>query len=416
MKQVSLVRVGGRRKLFVTTVLGALVATAAAQGVASAQTRETAIRTLGGPNRFSGPMHSVDDLRTMVASNQTQITSSLSQAGVGDISTQFFNVVSTGYVSDTTVAPGTHMVWMALKRAGRPGVLHNVRWTGTSAFDAFQFSVEYGGYNYTFVVPKICGNFALLSRTAVVAAAPPPAPAPVPPPPPPPEPVQAPPPPPPLSPIARVSEHVYPWMVSGFIGSSFATGTTHFTTNLQTLNLNTVQFGPDTSDGGATYGFQIGYLRRYIGGEFIGDFAPNFRMSSLALAKDPTVNSWMFNVIGAFAIRNAFQPYGSVGIGGITLRTQTFDQTAIPIVTVQGTLATAHNTINTAESHFGWNIGGGFLAYADRWGIRGDVRFYDVANFSTNTLTNGTVPVNYTQALLSGLNYWRANLGITYRW
>src|SRR5215475_9632415 len=60
MKQVSL-RVGGRRKLFVTTVLGALVATAAAQGVASAQTRETAIRTLGGPNRFSGPMHSVDD-------------------------------------------------------------------------------------------------------------------------------------------------------------------------------------------------------------------------------------------------------------------------------------------------------------------------------------------------------------------
>ena len=82
MKQVSLVRVGGRRKLFVTTVLGALVATAAAQGVASAQTRETAIRTLGGPNRFSGPMHSVDDLRTMVSANQSQITSSLQQAGL----------------------------------------------------------------------------------------------------------------------------------------------------------------------------------------------------------------------------------------------------------------------------------------------------------------------------------------------
>src|SRR5215510_13534058 len=203
MKQVSPVRVGGRRKLFVTTVLGALVATAAAQGVASAQTRETAIRTLGGPNRFSGPMHSVDDLRTMVANNQTQITSSLSQAGLGDMSTQFFNVVSTGYVSDTTVAPGTRMDWMALKRAGRPGVLHNVRWTGQQSFDAFQFSVEYNGYNYTFIVPKICGNFALLSRTAVVAAAPPPAPPP--PPEPPPPPVAAPPPPPP-TPIAAVSE------------------------------------------------------------------------------------------------------------------------------------------------------------------------------------------------------------------
>src|SRR5215475_10196881 len=219
MKTVSPVRIG-RRKLFVTTVLGALVATAAAQGGAGAQTRETAIRTLGGPNRFSGPMHSVDDLRTMVTTNQSQITSALQQAGVGDISTAWLNTVNTGYVSDTTVAPGTHFDWMALKRAGRPGVLHNVRWTGAQSFDAFQFSVEYNGYNYTFIVPKICGNFALLSRTAVVAAAPPPAPAPEPPPPPP-APVAAPPPP---TPIAVATERTYPWMVTGFLGSSFGTG------------------------------------------------------------------------------------------------------------------------------------------------------------------------------------------------
>src|SRR5689334_14926848 len=224
MKKVSFVRVVGR-KMFATAVFGTLVATAAAQGVASAQTRETAVRTLGGPNRFSGPMHSVDDLRTMVTANQTQISSALSQAGLGDITTPFFNTVSTGYVSDTAVAPGTHFDWMALKRAGRPGVLRNVRWTGRDSFDAFQFSVESNGYNYTFIVPKICGNFALLSRTAVVAAAPPPAPPP-PPPPPPPEPapvVQAPPPAP--APVAVATERTYPWMVTGFLGSQWATGT-----------------------------------------------------------------------------------------------------------------------------------------------------------------------------------------------
>jgi opacity protein-like surface antigen len=293
-------------------------------------------------------------------------------------------------------------------------VLHNVRWTGTQAFDAFQFSVEANGYSYTFVVPKICGNFALLSRAPVpVAVAPPP------PPPPAPEPepapiVQAPPPPP--APIVE-AERLYPWMATGFLGSQFGAGTSHFLPNLTTLNLSGVEFGPSTSDGGLTYGFQIGYLRRYFGGEFIGDFAPTFRMSSLALAKEPTLNSWMFNLIGAVPIHNMFEPFVSVGIGGITLRTQTFDQTAIPVITVQGTLATAQNTINTAESHFGWNIGGGFFTYANRWGIRADVRYYDVANFSTNTLTNGSsIPVNYTQALLSGLNYWRANLGLSFRW
>src|SRR5215471_18637882 len=227
MRQVSVERFV-RGKMFATTILGALVTAAAAQGVASAQTREVAVRTLGGPNRFSGPMHSVDDLRTMVTTNQSQITSALQQAGLGDISTAWLNTVNTGYVGDTTVAPGTHFDWMALKRAGRPGVLHNVRWTGQQSFDVFQFSVEYNGYNYTFVVPKICGNFALLSRTAVVAAAPPPAPEP--PPPPPPAPVQAPPPPPP-SPVATVPEHEYPWMVTGFLGSQFATGTSNFIPN-----------------------------------------------------------------------------------------------------------------------------------------------------------------------------------------
>ena len=409
MKQVSVVRVVRRKMFAATTILGALVAAAAAQGVASAQTRETAVRTLGGPNRFSGPMHSADDLKAMINANRTPVTSALSQAGLGDMSDKFLDTVNGGYISDTTVSPGTHFDWMALKRAGRPGVLRNVRWTGRDAFDAFQFSVEYNGYNYTFIVPKICGNFALLSRTAVVAAAPAPAPLP----PPPPEPVAPPPPPPAPTPIAAVSERTYPWMVTGFLGSQWATGTSSINTGLNAANL----FVPvDTADGGLTYGVQFGYMRRYFGGEFIGDFAPNFRMSSIALAKDPTLNSWMFNVIGGYPIHDAFQPYGSIGIGGITLRSQTFDDTAIPIVTVQGTLATAQNTINTSRTAFGWNVGGGFFAYANQWGIRADIRYYQAQDFSTNNLNNGTVPSDFTQALLSGLNYWRANLGVSFRW
>jgi opacity protein-like surface antigen len=357
-------------------------------------------------------MHTVDDLRTMIASNQTQISSVLSQAGLGDLTTPFMNVVATGYVSDTTVAPGTHMDWMALKRAGRGSVLHNVRWTGAQAFDAFQFSVEYAGYSYTFVVPKICGNFALLSRAPVPVAAAPPPPPPAPEPPPV---VQAPPPPP--APVVE-AERLYPWMVTGFLGSQFSTGTSHFLPNLGVVTLSGVEFGPNTADGGLTYGLQIGYLRKYFGGEFIGDFAPNFRMSSLALAKDPTLNSWMFNFIGSYPVANAFEPYASIGIGGITLRTQTFDETAIPVITVQGTLETAQNTINTSQTAFGWNVGGGFFAYANRWGIRADARWYDATNSSTSSLLrNGVnVPANYTQALLSGLSYWRANLGLSYRW
>src|SRR5262249_47432037 len=159
MRPFSVVRA---RKILAVTVLGTLVAAAAAQEVASGQTRETAVRTLGGPNRFSGPMRGVNDLRAMAAANRSQITAGLAQAGLGDIATQVMDTLTTGYIADTTIAPGTHFHWMALKRAGRPDLLRNVRWTGRDSFEAYEFSVKYAGYNYTFMVPKVCGNFALL--------------------------------------------------------------------------------------------------------------------------------------------------------------------------------------------------------------------------------------------------------------
>jgi len=204
-------------------------------------------------------------------------------------------------------------------------------------------------------------------------------------------------------------------MVTGFLGSSFATSFSSIQTATSAANIPVVV---NTSDGGLTAGFQVGYLRRYLGGEFIGDFAPTFRMSSLLLAKNPTVNSWMFNAIGAVPLgsEDRFQPYGSIGIGGITMRSQTFADSAIPVITVDGTFATAQNTINTTRTAFGWNVGGGFFAYVNQWGIRADARWYKAQTFSTNNLNNGTVQSDFTQALLSGLSYWRANLGVSFRW
>ena len=415
MKHVSVVRVT-RRKI-ATTVLGTLVATAAVQGIANAQPREVAVSTLGGATRFSGPMRGVDDFRAMAAANRTQISSVLTQAGLSELITPMANVLATGYISDTTVAPGTHMEWMALKRAGRASLLRNVRWTGRQSFDAFQFSVESAGYTYTFIVPKVCGNFSLLSRTATPVAVVEPPRAPEPPPPPEPAPVVEAPPPPPAPAIVVAEERLYPWMATGFLGSSFGTGTSSFATSLSAANLPI-----DTlmADGGLTYGLQVGYLRRYFGAEFIGDFTNQFRIASVALSKNPTVNSWMFNLIGAYPLgsEGRFEPFISGGIGGITLRTQTFtiDGSSV-VITNQGNALVALNTINTGQSQFGWNLGGGFFTYASRWGIRGDIRYYQAADFGTVKLSNGpTLARDYTQALLSGLNYWRANLGLSYRW
>src|SRR5215469_12181888 len=74
---------------------------------ASAQ-RETEIRVLGGPNRFSGPMHSVADLRAMVNTNRTQFANVLALAGLDNISSQVLDTLTTGNIIETSIAPDTH--------------------------------------------------------------------------------------------------------------------------------------------------------------------------------------------------------------------------------------------------------------------------------------------------------------------
>jgi opacity protein-like surface antigen len=156
-----------------------------------------------------------------------------------------------------------------------------------------------------------------------------------------------------------------------------------------------------------------------LGGEFIGDFAPSFRMANIALAEHPSVNSFMFNLLGMVPLgaEERFQPYVSAGIGGVSMRTElrTLPGTLTVITPDDGTLV-AFNEAEAKRTKFGTNIGGGFFAYADHWGVRGDIRYYNVSSNGNDRNPTESTTENFTQALLSGLNYWRANLGVAFRW
>jgi len=206
--------------------------------------------------------------------------------------------------------------------------------------------------------------------------------------------------------VVVVEEEAAPhWEAAGFLGSSFSTSGDFLIQNVV-----------DTADGGLTFGFQLGYMARYAGVEAIADFAPSFKIASLALSDHPSVNAYMLNAVGKgwFGNEGAFQPYVSGGLGWLTMRTSTFTLDGSTIVNVGDTTVVALNTVNNTQSKFATNIGGGFFAYAARWGIRGDIRYYHASAFETEKLTNNVN--DFTQALVSGLTFWRANLGVAYRW
>jgi hypothetical protein len=63
----------------------------------------------------------------------------------------------------------------------------------------------------------------------------------------------------------------------------------------------------------------------------------------------------------------------------------------------------------------GGNVGFGLMAFADRWSFRSDVRYF--AGFGDKVQV-GDEPSDALDPadFLSDVSFWRANVGIAYRW
>jgi len=178
------------------------------------------------------------------------------------------------------------------------------------------------------------------------------------------------------------------WTAAGFVGANY---------------------GARATSTSVDFGGQIGYLYRgFIGGEFLADFAPSFNVSNAFLADRPNVNAYMANVIIAAQLGTeaAIQPYVSAGFGGIQLRSNMLAVASVPTST----------QTEANQTRGGGNIGFGVLGFAGNVGIRGDVRYFRAFTNNTLTTTGTTAADAFSQSLLSGLDFWRANIGIAVRW
>jgi hypothetical protein len=162
-------------------------------------------------------------------------------------------------------------------------------------------------------------------------------------------------------------------VISGFVGSSF---------------------GDDLDDPEVDFGGTLAWLwRGAVGAEFLAGFAPNTTLSTGV--SEAQINNYMANAIAAAPLgeNGRIQPFVSGGVGAIALRVDDdeFDLDA------------------PDETEFGMNVGFGLMSFADRWGVRGDVRYFREVGGDVSVAAPGT-------ATLEDLDYWRGNVGIAYRW
>jgi hypothetical protein len=123
------------------------------------------VRTLGGPTRFTAPVRDVAALTRSMSrpAIQKDLGTVLDRAGLPALMAQVQNILSNGQVTETTLAPGTTIEWMALRRRG-PNVVRNIRWDGRQPLEGFEFIIDDMNETYTFFVPEICGNLSLVRR------------------------------------------------------------------------------------------------------------------------------------------------------------------------------------------------------------------------------------------------------------
>jgi opacity protein-like surface antigen len=179
------------------------------------------------------------------------------------------------------------------------------------------------------------------------------------------------------------------WIATGFLGSNF---------------------GARADESSVQFGGQLAYLYRGVfGGEVLADFAPHFRLDNPLLAGNPAVNAYMANAIAAVPIGSEarFRPYVSGGLGGVQLRSSDIRTPAVP---------TSNLTTSSSQMKLGGDIGGGVMGFAGNVGIRADIRYFTVFGSTISTDPNIAAADLFAQNLLSGLDFWRANLGIAFRW
>jgi hypothetical protein len=174
-------------------------------------------------------------------------------------------------------------------------------------------------------------------------------------------------------------------------------------------------FGEEADGQSVDFGGALGYTSGWFGAEFLAGFTPNFQLRNNIFVGEPQVNSYMFNLMAGVPMgsEKSWQPFVSGGLGALTLRSDTLNDDV-------------GDAFDADDSQLGANIGFGVMGFADNVGIRADVRYFrgfsddaveDALNLDPGTIdddNNG--PSQSASGILSGLDFWRANIGLAFRW
>jgi len=89
-------------------------------------------------------------------------------SGYPELANPFLVELNSGRYGEKELAPGTVFTWMLFRANGKIKVVNDLEWAGSAPLPAYTFTVRHADKDYEFVVPKPCGNVALIGIKDVV--------------------------------------------------------------------------------------------------------------------------------------------------------------------------------------------------------------------------------------------------------
>jgi len=134
----------------------------------------TDIYVLGRPATTIARHHATDagELGDLVTLHEFELREAIKLSGwPGNADDLFVAMRSAkpgdGTITRRTVQPGESFKWMTYRKAGKPAVLEDPRWSAKEPMKAWQIKFVSGGQEYAFLIPEICLNLAYIgSRPA----------------------------------------------------------------------------------------------------------------------------------------------------------------------------------------------------------------------------------------------------------
>lgn len=138
-------------------------------------------------------------------------------------------------------------------------------------------------------------------------------------------------------------------------------------------------------------------FHRSLGVEVVGAYAPSVQVLNPEL-DDSRVNDLMFNAVTGTPLHSAarWHAFATGGLGLIMIHSDGFGP--------EGSVDP--DALEDSQTLFGFNIGGGIVRFAGKWGVRAVLR-YSAALGNENSGST---------AFLNDVGYWRGNVGVAYRW